>query len=330
MAEFTLPRNSRITKGRAVGARSGQAAARRSRSTATIPTAGANPRFDRYTIDLDKMRADGPRRADQDQERDRPDADLPPLVPRGDLRVVLDEHGRPQRPRLHDRDRPDIKGEVQITPLPHMEVVKDLVPDLTHAYAQYALIQPWLKTATPAAVGQRAAAVARRPREARRALRMHPVLLLLDQLPELLVERRPLPRPRGPAPGLSLARRQPRRGDRRAARPARGPVPALPLPHDHELRERLPQGPQPGQGDRRDQEADRRTGRLSERTDGTIRDWRTSASRAAPRPTPIIQGWYSWGDFPRGSLRRGDRPAAVQARRAGPRASPGCSRPRRI
>ncbi len=26
-----------------------------------------------------------------------------------------------------------IKGDVQITPLPHMEVVKDLVPDLTHA-----------------------------------------------------------------------------------------------------------------------------------------------------------------------------------------------------
>ena len=52
-----------------------------------------------------QMRADGPRRADQDQERDRPDADLPPLVPRGHLRVVLDEHGRPQRPRLHDRDR---------------------------------------------------------------------------------------------------------------------------------------------------------------------------------------------------------------------------------
>ena len=30
-----------------------------------------------------------------------------------------------------------------------MEVVKDLVLDLTHAYAQYALIEPWLKTATP-------------------------------------------------------------------------------------------------------------------------------------------------------------------------------------
>ena len=27
----------------------------------------------------------------------------------------------------------ELKGDVQITPLPHMEVVKDLVPDLTHA-----------------------------------------------------------------------------------------------------------------------------------------------------------------------------------------------------
>jgi succinate dehydrogenase / fumarate reductase iron-sulfur subunit len=48
----------------------------------------------------------------------------------------------------------DIKGDVQITPLPHMEVVKDLVPDLTHAYAQYASIQPWLKTVTPAPSGR--------------------------------------------------------------------------------------------------------------------------------------------------------------------------------
>jgi succinate dehydrogenase / fumarate reductase iron-sulfur subunit len=37
----------------------------------------------------------------------------------------------------------------QISPLPHMPVVKDLVPDLTHFYAQYASIEPWLKTTTP-------------------------------------------------------------------------------------------------------------------------------------------------------------------------------------
>lgn len=40
----------------------------------------------------------------------------------------------------------DLKGTVTITPLPHMEVIKDLVPDFTHFYAQYASIEPWLKT----------------------------------------------------------------------------------------------------------------------------------------------------------------------------------------
>jgi len=39
----------------------------------------------------------------------------------------------------------DIKGNVKIYPLPHMEVIKDLVPDLTKFYAQYASIEPWLK-----------------------------------------------------------------------------------------------------------------------------------------------------------------------------------------
>jgi len=48
----------------------------------------------------------------------------------------------------------ELKGEVQITPLPALPVVKDLVPDLTHAYAQYALIQPWLKSVTPPPSGK--------------------------------------------------------------------------------------------------------------------------------------------------------------------------------
>ena len=43
----------------------------------------------------------------------------------------------------------EIRGDVKVYPLPHMEVVKDLVPDLTHAYAQYTSIEPWLKTDTP-------------------------------------------------------------------------------------------------------------------------------------------------------------------------------------
>src|SRR5580692_12652983 len=79
---------------------------------------------------------------------------------------------------------------------------------------------------------------------------MHPLRLLLDVVAELLVERRPLSWARGPASGLSLAYRFPRRSPGRAARQSRGPVPSLSLPHDHELRPNLPKEPESGQGDR--------------------------------------------------------------------------------
>jgi succinate dehydrogenase / fumarate reductase iron-sulfur subunit len=42
----------------------------------------------------------------------------------------------------------EIKGAVKVYPLPHMDVIKDLIPDLTHFYEQYASIKPWLVTDT--------------------------------------------------------------------------------------------------------------------------------------------------------------------------------------
>jgi succinate dehydrogenase / fumarate reductase, iron-sulfur subunit len=49
----------------------------------------------------------------------------------------------------------DISNDVRVYPLPHLEVVKDLVPDLTNFYAQYASIKPWLQTASAAPEGER-------------------------------------------------------------------------------------------------------------------------------------------------------------------------------
>jgi succinate dehydrogenase / fumarate reductase iron-sulfur subunit len=40
----------------------------------------------------------------------------------------------------------EISGDVKIYPLPHLPVVKDIVPDMTHFYAQYAAIRPCLRT----------------------------------------------------------------------------------------------------------------------------------------------------------------------------------------
>jgi succinate dehydrogenase / fumarate reductase iron-sulfur subunit len=45
----------------------------------------------------------------------------------------------------------DVPGEVvTISPLPHMPVIKDLVPDLTLFFAQYESVEPWLHTDSPA------------------------------------------------------------------------------------------------------------------------------------------------------------------------------------
>ncbi|KAJ3512873.1 hypothetical protein NMY22_g15208 [Coprinellus aureogranulatus] len=44
--------------------------------------------------------------------------------------------------------------DTKIYPLPHMYIVKDLVPDLTQFYKQYKSIQPWLQSNNPPAQGE--------------------------------------------------------------------------------------------------------------------------------------------------------------------------------
>jgi succinate dehydrogenase / fumarate reductase iron-sulfur subunit len=43
----------------------------------------------------------------------------------------------------------DLANPATIYPLASLEIIKDLVPDLTHQFAQYAAIEPWLKSKTP-------------------------------------------------------------------------------------------------------------------------------------------------------------------------------------
>eukprot|EP00747_Dinoflagellata_sp_TGD_P146856 gnl/TRDRNA2_/TRDRNA2_176742_c0_seq19.p1 gnl/TRDRNA2_/TRDRNA2_176742_c0~~gnl/TRDRNA2_/TRDRNA2_176742_c0_seq19.p1 ORF type:complete len:308 (+),score=68.96 gnl/TRDRNA2_/TRDRNA2_176742_c0_seq19:50-925(+) len=48
---------------------------------------------------------------------------------------------------------PEAKA-IEVQPLPHSYVLKDLVPDLTNFYNQYKSIEPWLKRKEPKAPGQ--------------------------------------------------------------------------------------------------------------------------------------------------------------------------------
>ena len=148
MAEFTLPKNSKIQPGRKFPAK-GAKRVRAFKVYRWNPEDGRNPSVDTYEVDLDTC---GPMVLDA-LIKIKNEID-PTLTFRRSCREGIcgscamnmeGTNGLACTTAIED-----LKGDVQITPLPHMEVVKDLVPDLTHAYAQYALIQPWLKTATAA------------------------------------------------------------------------------------------------------------------------------------------------------------------------------------
>ena len=101
-----------------------------------------NPRIDSYEIDLD---CNGAGCADQNQNELNSHSGVPAAREFAGLALNID--GGNTLACLKSIE--DVKGEVNIYPLPHIPVVKDLVPDLTHAYAQLTSVEPWLKTETP-------------------------------------------------------------------------------------------------------------------------------------------------------------------------------------
>lgn len=155
MAELRLPPNSRVTKGKSFKAPEG---AKRVRvfniyrwNPEEVDANGkpANPRMDRYEVDLDSC---APMVLDAlIKIKDEVDSTL--TFRRscregicGSCAMNIDGTNT----LACTKPIEDVKGEVNIYPLPHMKVVKDLVPDLTHFYAQYESIKPWLQTVTAA------------------------------------------------------------------------------------------------------------------------------------------------------------------------------------
>ena len=144
MAEFVLPKNSKVTEGKTVKAPAGATRVRSFKVYRWNPDAPDNPRMDTYEIDLDKC---GPMVLDA-LIHIKNDID-PTLTFRrscregvcGSCAMNIDVTNTLACLKHID----DVKGDVKINPLPHMPVVKDLVPDLTQVYAQYQSIKPWLQ-----------------------------------------------------------------------------------------------------------------------------------------------------------------------------------------
>ena len=148
MAEFILPKNSKVGKGKTISAVDGASNKKIFRVYRWEPDSGNNPRMDTYEIDLDKC---GPMVLDAiiyiKNELD------PTLTFRRSCREGICGSCSMNIGGINTlactKSIEDFGGNINIYPLPHMAVVKDLVPDMTNFYAQYASIKPWMQTQSP-------------------------------------------------------------------------------------------------------------------------------------------------------------------------------------
>jgi len=149
MAEFRLPKNSRIKEGKTFKAADGAKQVKRFKVYRYDPDSGETPRMDTYEVDMDKC---GPMVLDALLKiKNEVDATL--TLRRscregicGSCAMNIDGTNTLACTKACS----DIKGDAKIYPLPHMPVVKDLVADLSNFYAQYAAVKPWLQARTPA------------------------------------------------------------------------------------------------------------------------------------------------------------------------------------
>lgn len=149
MVQLTLPKNSKVSKGKVWGSKSGGSRMKTFKIYRYDPEAGGQPTWDSYQIDLDEC---GPMVLDA-LFKIKNEID-PTLAFRRSCRegvcgsCAMNIGGRNTLACTKGID--EVKGgTITIAPLPHLPVVRDLVPDLSNFYAQYASIEPWLHTTTP-------------------------------------------------------------------------------------------------------------------------------------------------------------------------------------
>ena len=145
MVKFNLPENSKIVKGNYFKDKSNSLEIKKVNIYRWDPTDGKNPRIDTFEVDMTNC---GPKVLDI-LFKIKNEID-PSLTFRrscahgvcGSCAMNVDGINTLSCIKSHV----DIKGDLNIYPLPHLKVIKDLISDLSGLYKQYESIQPWLKT----------------------------------------------------------------------------------------------------------------------------------------------------------------------------------------
>jgi succinate dehydrogenase / fumarate reductase iron-sulfur subunit len=145
MVQFNLPKNSKILKGNYFKDKTGSENIKKINIYRWDPDKKENPKIDTFEINLSKC---GNKVLDI-LNKIKNEID-PSLTYRrscahgvcGSCAMNVDGINTLSCMKSHK----EIYGDINIYPLPHLKVIKDLVADLSTLYRQYESIQPWLKT----------------------------------------------------------------------------------------------------------------------------------------------------------------------------------------
>ena len=145
MVQFSLPTNSKILKGNYYKDKTNSSNLKKVNVYRWDPSLNKNPTIDTFEVDMDNC---GPKVLDI-LFKIKNEID-PSLTFRrscahgvcGSCAMNVDGVNTLSCIKSHT----DIKGDLNIYPLPHLKVIKDLIGDLSGLYKQYESIQPWLKT----------------------------------------------------------------------------------------------------------------------------------------------------------------------------------------
>jgi succinate dehydrogenase / fumarate reductase iron-sulfur subunit len=145
MVKFNLPKNSKVLKGNYFKDTTGSKNIKKINIYRWSPGKNENPKIDTFEIDIKKC---GNKVLDI-LNKIKNEID-PSLTYRrscahgvcGSCAMNVDGINTLSCMKSHK----DINGDINIYPLPHLKVIKDLVADLSTLYRQYETIEPWLKT----------------------------------------------------------------------------------------------------------------------------------------------------------------------------------------
>ena len=145
MADFSLPKNSKIIKGKTFKYNGKSDNTKNFHIYRWSPDDDQNPRLDTYTLDIEDC---GPMVLDA-LIKIKNEIDTGLTFRRSCREGIcgscsMNVDGTNTLACLKSIE--EVKGDVYIYPLPHMSVIKDLVPDLSNAYKQLASVKPWLQT----------------------------------------------------------------------------------------------------------------------------------------------------------------------------------------